>query len=364
MDPLTQGLLGAVTAQLGFRQRIGGWGVTWLAAGTAMAADLDIFAGSVLRLFGVEADPLTVMWRYHRGITHSLFVAPIIALLVALPWWLYRRRAKPPPGRERASLGLLFACLCVAAVTHPLLDWCTAYGTQLLAPFSDQRFALNAIAIVDIIYTPILLLTVLACFTARRFRGGQAPRATRVIGWAGLALSTGYLAFGLIVHGMVIDRVTEHAQANAPSGGSIVSVRAYPYLGTVFLWRATVEYEDSWLVARVRPFNGRAVTTSKTVEKVVNASTRAADDLEQVRMCRWFANGQLRAEYATDRSRRIVTLHDMRYAPKPDSVESLWPLRVTFDDAGKVLKIERLQTRKRQGAMGQYISDVWREITE
>lgn len=365
MDPLTQGLLGAVTAQLGFRQRIGGAGVTWLAAGTAMAADLDIFAGRVLSSLGIEADGLTVMWRHHRGITHSLFVAPIIAMLVAMPWWLYRRRAKGPPGRERPSLGLLFSCLCVAAISHPLLDWFTAYGTQLLAPFSDRRFALDAVAIVDIIYTPILLLTVLTCWIVRRVRRGRAQRATRIIGWTGLVLSTCYLALGLAARGMVIDRARAHALADGGGGGGerIVSVRAYPYLGTVFLWRATVEFEDRWLVARVRPFNGTGVTGSTTAAKVDNTFTRAAADLEQVRLFAWFADGQLRAEFRTDKSRRIVTLHDMRYAPKPESVKSLWPLRVTFDRAGKTVSIKQMRSRERRGPIGRFITDIWREVT-
>jgi len=40
MDPLTQGLLGAVTAQLGFRRGIGR-DASWVAATTAAAADLE-----------------------------------------------------------------------------------------------------------------------------------------------------------------------------------------------------------------------------------------------------------------------------------------------------------------------------------
>ena len=41
MDPLTQGLLGAATAQFGFRQKIGR-DATWMAFLAAMAPDLDI----------------------------------------------------------------------------------------------------------------------------------------------------------------------------------------------------------------------------------------------------------------------------------------------------------------------------------
>lgn len=365
MDPLTQGLLGAATAQLGFRQRIGGASTAWLAAGAAMAGDLDIFAGPVLRLFGVDAGQGAV-WQYHRGITHSVFAAPVIALLVALPWWLSRRRAKASGGPAPPSFGVFFACLLVAALSHLLLDWCTAYGTQLLAPFSDRRFALNAIAIVDIIYTPIVLLTVLACWIVRRCRGGRAPRATFVIGLAGLVLSTGYLALGYVLHGRAVQQARELAradQARSQSPARIVDVRAYPYLGTVFLWRGTVEFEDRWLVARIRPLSGGVAVRSKTAPKVDNAFVRAARELKQVRTYAWFADGQLRARYETDGGGHLVELHDMRYATSPDSIESLWPVRVAFDSAGDVVSVKRLRSHERSRGFGQLITDVWREIT-
>ena len=373
MDPLTQGLLGAATAQLGFRQRIGGASTTWLAAGTAMAADLDIFIGPVAGLFGIEADP-SFIWRTHRGISHSLFAAPVIALLVAVPWWLCRRRHRPPGAPPGAPLGLMFACLLAAAVSHPLLDWCTAYGTQLLAPLSDRRFALNAVAIVDIIYTPILLLTVLSCWLARRLGGGRAPRATLAIALAGLLLSTGYIAAGYVLHGQAVRQARELASAGGDRShppAKILDVRAYPYLGTILLWRATVEFEDRWLVARIRPLGGGRVRT-KTADKVDNDFVRAARRTEQARTYAWFADGQLRAEYRRDGRGHVVLLHDMRYAPQPDSIESLWPVRVTFEGDGGVTGVERLRSRpstrlgpgKRRGGLGGLITDVWGEMTD
>jgi len=65
----------------------------------------------------------------HRGFTHSLFFAGLVALLGAL---LLRRVPFP-----RA-----FAFLFLAAVSHPLLDALTTggLGVALLAPFSDERF--------------------------------------------------------------------------------------------------------------------------------------------------------------------------------------------------------------------------------
>ena len=82
MDPLTQGLLGAVTAQLGFRQRLGG-AATWIAAITAMLADLDVVTGPIMRLAGARVDEFTLL-NTHRALSHSLLAIPVIALVTAL----------------------------------------------------------------------------------------------------------------------------------------------------------------------------------------------------------------------------------------------------------------------------------------
>src|SRR5690606_4631354 len=69
--------------------------------------------------------------------------------------------------------------------THGLLDACTTYGTLLLWPFSDQRFAWNTISIIDPLFTlPILALII---FAALRRRPAFA-RAAVVWGLAYLAL--------------------------------------------------------------------------------------------------------------------------------------------------------------------------------
>lgn len=90
MDPITQGLLGATTAQLGFRQKLGR-SAGWVAAATAMAADLDIFLPTVLSWMGVDVDD-QMRVSLHRGLSHSLLAVPLLALPVAWVWWRIVRR--------------------------------------------------------------------------------------------------------------------------------------------------------------------------------------------------------------------------------------------------------------------------------
>jgi inner membrane protein len=81
----------------------------------AVAPDLDVFVGP------------------HRGFTHSLFAAALLAGMVV---WLALPRGSPFP-RGRA-----LAYLLLAAASHGLLDTCTdgGAGVVLLAPFDWTRY--------------------------------------------------------------------------------------------------------------------------------------------------------------------------------------------------------------------------------
>ena len=68
--------------------------------------------------------------------------------------------------------------------THPLLDCCTTYGTQLFQPFSDYRVAFNNVAVADLFYTlPFLLALVIA----RTFLKNTFWR--KLFLWIGIGLS-------------------------------------------------------------------------------------------------------------------------------------------------------------------------------
>ncbi len=325
MDSITQGLLGGVTAQLGFRQRLGP-AATWIAAGAAMLPDADVFVVPALAAMGVDVGPFDEL-RYHRGISHSLLAVPLLALAVAGPWWLVRRR----------QFGWKYLCCLVAVLSHPLLDWCTSYGTQLWAPLTSARYALDAVPIVDIFYTPMLMLTLLAAWITRRLK---RLRAATAIGWAGLLLSTAYLGAGRLAHNEAVDRAQA---AYARQGGLVEFARAeaYPALGSILVWRVTLETPDAWYAGRTHVLFDRPVelhrhrTDGGPYVRAALADTDAAT-------FRWFANDQLRPVLHRRGGRAIVDLHDMRYSLDPEAGESLWLARVEFDHHGQVQSVRHL----------------------
>jgi inner membrane protein len=406
MDTVTHILLGAVTAQLGFRQRLGA-GATWAAAIAAASPDVDVLIDRAIGAHGAQFVAIHHLLA-HRGLTHSVLGVPVLALAVAGAWLYLRRRRlrreaevsgkqqnavipsersesrnlavrnagcsdtqrdpstslgltapKDPPGTSvAATFGLMFLCTLLAAFTHPLLDVCTSYGTEMLLPFSDRRLAVDCIAVVDIFFTPILVFTLLACFLIRRISRGPRPRATLVVGWAGFLLAAAYLAAGGVLH----EKAIGEARGLVPAS-DVVRIDAYPGLGSLFLWRVVIETNDEWIVTRARPLFGEiGPPREQRAPKIDDEWIQRAEALPEVVEYKWFAMGRVRAASSHADGRHIVEFHDMRYAAHMESVNSLWPLHVTFSDDGRLVEMQRVSSLPRETVgevMGRFWSDIW-----
>ena len=178
MDPLTQGLLGAVAAQAvlcGDR--------SLPRAERRTPVTLAGLAGGLLPDADVALQPLAdpaLPWELHRHFTHGIVMAPVMGALAALALLLLRPRWRP---RWRLVLG----AAVLGALTHAPLDLCTSYGTKILWPFSLADLTLDLFPIVDPLFTLVLLVGVVWAWR----RGG---RSLRPVG-AFLVL---YVAFALV----------------------------------------------------------------------------------------------------------------------------------------------------------------------
>jgi inner membrane protein len=142
--------------------------------------DIDVFG----ILFLSDSQQLL----FHRGITHSLFFAVLISILLG---WISKRWF-----RDNSINWINWAWLFFAAIlSHLLLDSFTCYGLGLFEPFSNYRISFNTIFVVDPFYTlPFLLCTLLA-FNAKK----GSPQRTK---WnkTGLWISSFYLIFAIVTH--------------------------------------------------------------------------------------------------------------------------------------------------------------------
>ncbi len=222
MDPLTQGLVGAAAATIAAdEKKYRPAAITGFISATL--ADLDFFIQS-------SSDPLLNI-ELHRHFTHSLFFVPAGALIAAgLLFWFMRRHL---------TFRELYLFSFISYATAGLLDAFTSYGTMLLWPLSDTRFAWNLISVVD----PVLTLVLLGLIGFSFFKKNLLITKL-AIGWIGL-----YLLFGFFQH----ERATHFAERLAVARGHLVErIVVKPTIGNLLVWRSTYETDGRFYADGVR----------------------------------------------------------------------------------------------------------------
>ena len=233
MDPFSQAALGAVVAQsitsatlddrrIGYRAAVYG-------AMVGAMPDIDVF-------FSINGDFIDQLLT-HRGITHSLFFAPVVGPV--LGWLVWRRERRKDPSVGRRELRYWIIALSLAIFSHPLLDLLTTYGTQLLLPFSDARFAINAMPIIDPLYTALLIGGLLLA----RLWPDKALMHT-------IALSTLFVSSSYLGYGWWLNRQAEgYANAQLQAAGiENARVSAFPTILQVHYRRVVARLPDQDMV--------------------------------------------------------------------------------------------------------------------
>jgi inner membrane protein len=350
MDTVTQALLGATVAQAGFASRLGRRRALAWGAVAGLMPDLDVVAVATHGPFGE--------FLYHRGVTHGLCFGPVVGSLMGLAAWGVTRRRHggaaglaDPEGRRllAAWIGLFVLVL----FTHPLLDVFTSYGTQLLAPFSDRRFALDGVAIIDPFYSGLLVAAlVLGLLMRERPRAGAGNAATALV------LSTAYLFYG--VH---LNRRAELEVARQLREQGVVQARVqvYPTIFQPFLRRVVARTPDEILVGlttSLRPSRLFLERFSPPRHPLVAKlrSTREGSIFV------WFAMGEVAPrviEQGDDRT--LIEIDDLRYGYPGSPDRGIWGIRALFDQRGELVGSVQRFNRRRGGRLPS-VASFWRAV--
>lgn len=302
MDPITQGAFGAVFAQTqGKTTNIAKAAV--IGGLAAMAPDLDVLIRST--------DDSLLALQYHRQFTHSLLFIPFGGLICSLV--LY-----PLLGLRFGVSFLQTLLWCIIGfATHGLLDACTSYGTQLLWPLSNKRYAWDTISIIDPLVTlPLLTLIILA---AR----GKARRYT-VIGivWLGL-----YFGLSTYQH----QRALEEGQKLAVSRGlNLLKIEAKPSFANILIWKIITKTDDSYYVDAVKigwskPIIWEGESVQKlSIERDLPWLTKDSQQAKDIERFRWFSNGYIALD--KQNPNRVV---DIRYSLLPQQIKPLWGIELS-----------------------------------
>ncbi|MAR77564.1 MAG: metal-dependent hydrolase [Gammaproteobacteria bacterium] len=318
MDPLSQGIVGAVAAQQPSKK-----GqlliVTIVGFLSGMAPDIDIF-------FRSDEDPL-LYFEFHRQFTHSLIFIPFGGLICATIFYNLFLRKKNISFRQT----YIFATLGYA--THGLLDSSTSYGTQLFWPFTDERVAWNLISIIDPIFTiPLLILVFFAMI-----------KNNKTYSYLSLLWITIYMTFGFIQK----DRAEIIGKQIASSRGHMIEkIEAKPSFANSIVWKIIYTTKSSYHIDAVKLGFDTKIYEGTTIKKLslaesypwLNPLSQQAIDVERFR---WFSNGYLAK--STTMPNQIL---DVRFSVLPNEGHGLWGIELNPNGDMKE-HVKTISNRKR-----------------
>ena len=171
-------------------------------------------------IVATQFGPLAYLWN-HRGITHSLLLLPLWAAALGLVCsYVMRRDARCWKScAEIVALGM---------GSHILTDLITPYGTQILAPFLDTRYAWSTTFIIDLWFSGIIILGLLL---------SAWWGSTRKPAVVALSLLVAYVGLQFVQRGRALEFAEAHARA---TGMTDYTVNAIPEPPLPFNWNAFV----------------------------------------------------------------------------------------------------------------------------
>tara|TARA_R110000868_G_scaffold10263_9_gene50267 strand:+ start:3261 stop:4283 length:1023 start_codon:yes stop_codon:yes gene_type:complete len=270
MDSLTQIVLGAACGEAILGKKIGNKALLFGAIGGTIP-DLDVFVGSWL--YGNEIDAML----FHRGFMHSIFFAIIAAFILGwLVFKLYNSGKRLHITTQKDWILLFFWSL----FTHPILDCFTPYGTQLFAPFSNYRVALNNIAVADPAYT----LPFLICMIVLMFFKRQSNRRKL---WLklGLGISSVYMLFTL-GNKLYIDSIFRKSLKE--NGVNYARYSSQPTILNNILWYGIAETDNAYYVANYSLFDTKN-RFSNFIELPKQRDLKP-EEFQDVKDLAWFSN--------------------------------------------------------------------------
>ena len=306
MDPLSQGIVGAVFAQSVAGKRTRTAAVAGCLGG--MLADLDVLIRST-------EDPLLTI-EYHRHFTHSLIFIPVGGLIASLLLWIPFRR------HIRFRTLLLFSTMGYA--TAGLLDACTSYGTNLLWPFSNARTAWHCISIIDPVFTGTLMVLAATAFFAK---------ASHYARKAVIFLLT-FLLFGVWQR----NRAEEAAIALAYGRNhSVERINVKPSIFNNVLWRSTYESNGQYHIDAIRVFpfvkpqyfagGSLPVLKAESLQEKLPVDSTLYNDITRF--------NHFSDHYLAYHPEHKTVIGDARYGMLPNSLEPLWGLEVDLSETDR-----------------------------
>ena len=310
MDPVTHALLSASLDRAGLRRVSRSALLILIISGTA--ADLDL-----LSYFGGAS----VYFHYHFAVLHSILGSVILAVVVALIFYLFSRRAPSQMSRPPLRFAPVLLLCIIAAAVHVLFDCLGADGVQLFWPFRTRWFALDVLPQVDpwILAALVIGIVLPALFRLVSEEIGERKKKKFVSKGAVAALLVIALYTG--ERGVLHQHAIETLMSYDYHGAAPLSAGAFPDSASPFLWRGVVETANTIEQIGVPLNSGEefhadsSLTTYKPANSpALSAARRALLAAQFLRYARFPL-----AETQTIPAGTLVTIRDLRFPSSSDS---------------------------------------------
>lgn len=317
MDSITQIVLGAAVGEVVLGKKIG-----------RKAALYGAFLGTLPDLDVLWVKNAVDSFTEHRSFSHSIFVLLLVSPMFA---WLLKRwhpidRSAIDQHKNQISFGYFFFSVYAILVTHPLLDWFTVYGTQLLWPLNKFPFSLGSVFIIDPFYTvPFLLCLLMTIISRKRFP---------VI--FGVVLSSSYLLWSLVAQAVQIERFEEGLQQQ---GIKVNQTMTLPMPLNTLLWKNIAMTDEGYWVSIRSVFDSRDTPLQSQFFKSDKAKLEPIINVEDVQKLTFFTKGF----YQVAEQNKQLWLSDLRMGGFGDFV---FNFNVGFlDKSGQVQKHDEVNSK-------------------
>lgn len=288
----------------------------------------SVMAFYVLLMFGIRfmlRDAVETWWH--------LAVAAIGG--IALGWFIWKKyvsqELQPVEATRRDWIWLFF----IAIFTHPVLDCFTAFGTQLFQPFSDYRVSFNNISVVDPQYTIFLMLGILVASQIAREK-----KARRIANWAGIALSSAYMAF-TFYHKAEFDKIFKASLAK--EGIDYQRFMSAPTILNNYLWLGVAEGDTAYYHGYYSFFDKEPMVKKFTTLPKYHDRLAGFEKDRTVKVLRWFSKDYYNVIVRKDGR---LQFNDLRYGAFEEGFkdENDYIFKFILEEKGG--KLEATQSRE------------------
>lgn len=240
MDTLTHGIIGALSARCCNNAKVNQT-YFFVAALAAVFPDLDYL------LFWIN--PYAFITDWHRGLSHSLVMLPVWALLLSALMYPFFKAEIP--------FRTLFGLCALGLATHLTFDYLTLYGIKLFSPLSERRYALSWLFDLDPWLGLLAGLSLLA---------GLYSRRCAVIGVLTVGIYLGLCG----VYQQRALLILENRVANETTA---VKLHVLPQAFFPLHWKLLVEREDHYEQALVTFNPGATQYIANVIKKIASATS-------------------------------------------------------------------------------------------